>query len=256
MSENVLHHLQSSLADQYRALDQHIGQLADPLAAHALHQTRIAMRSLRSLLRPWREQAEWFAVVDHIAGELGRNTSQLRDRQVLIQELEKRGLHYQTLARKEGMLTGFGLIGSDRRFDLLLLAIITLQNRLVAGGAEYHIDPIRLADYAQNMSRKLVGALQNPHQDMHDIRIKIKRLRYLYQAYPEYLQPSSIMTKTLKNAQDELGEWHDNLQWLMVSEHESDLRCCRVYWQMQIDRRARRARKRLKKLRKLLRRSL
>lgn len=252
MDDNVLDYLQSSLVHQYRALDQHLVHLADPAAPEALHQTRIALRSLRSLLRPWRDQGEWLGTVDCIAAELGRSTSPLRDRQVLIQELEKRGLHYQAVSRAEAVATACGLLGSDHRYRLLLLAIITLEERLAAGEADYQLKPTTLADYADNLVRKLLKVLRNPHRDLHDVRIKIKNLRYLYQAYSEYLRPSPQLTKALKSAQAELGDWHDNLQWLLIAEKESDLHCCRADWQTQIDLKAQRAQKRVKKLRKLL----
>lgn len=252
MNNNVLQHLQSSLAEQYCSLQMHINQLHDPSAVEAVHQTRIAMRSLRSLLRPWKEQAQWFAAVDGAAAELGRCTSPLRDRQVLIRELEKRGLRYQVAARQSAMHTSCLLLGSDLRFDLLLMAIMTLQMHLTAGTQGYAVDPARLDEHAQKLRHKLVSALRQPGQDLHEIRINIKKLRYLYEAYSDYLQPSADLSKAIKRAQDELGEWHDNLHWLMVSEAESDLRCCRWSWQQRIDLRALRAHKSLKKLRKSL----
>ncbi|MFO7706162.1 MAG: CHAD domain-containing protein [Halopseudomonas sp.] len=256
MDGNLRDYLQSSLVCQYRALDQHLVHLADPAAPEALHQTRIALRSLRSLLRPWRDQGEWLGSVDCIAAELGRSTSPLRDRQVLIQELEERGLHYQAVSRAESVATACRLLGSDHRYHLLLLAIISLEERLAAGGADYQLNPATLADYTDNLVRKLLKILRHPHQDLHNVRIEIKKLRYLYQAYYEHLGPSPELTRALKRAQAELGDWHDNLQWLLIAENESDLHCCRDYWQTQIDVKAQRAQKRLKKLRKLLQLSL
>lgn len=253
MDDHLRDYLQSSLVRHYMALDQYIVHLADPAAPEALHQTRIAMRSLRSLLRPWREQGEWLGTVDSIAVELGRSTSPVRDRQVLLHELERRGRQYQAVSRAAAMTTTCVLLGSDPRYRLLLLAIITLEERLAAGGAEYQLNPATLSDYADKRLRKLRKALRKPHQDLHDVRIKIKHIRYLYQAYPGYFKPSKELTRALKRAQAELGDWHDNLQWLLISEHESDLDCCTIDWQIQIDLKARRAQKKLKKLRKLLR---
>lgn len=108
MNNTLLHYLQTSLKHQYRNLDKNIKQVANPEAPEALHRTRVAMRSL---LRPWKGQGECFAGVDGLAAELGRDTGPLRDKQVLEGELEKRGLHYQALARREAIVTGCGLVG-------------------------------------------------------------------------------------------------------------------------------------------------
>lgn len=253
MGDNVLQYLQDSLVDQYRVLDLNIAQLADPSATEALHQTRIAMRRLRSLLRPWREQGDWFSGVDSLSAELGRETGPLRDRQVLVQELETRGAHYQAVFRQEAMQTSCALLAGDLRYRLLQLAIINLEQRLAVGSDDYRLESDTLDNYAYKLTRKLRKTLGKKNPDLHEVRKEIKKLRYLYQAYSEYLLPSSELTKALKRAQNELGEWHDNLQWLMISERETDLYCCRDHWQTQIDQRAERAWKRLKKLRKLLR---
>tara|TARA_R110000822_G_scaffold65249_2_gene159820 strand:+ start:18898 stop:19668 length:771 start_codon:yes stop_codon:yes gene_type:complete len=253
MSHNLQHYLQSSLAQQYQDLERNIGHLADPSATEALHDVRIAMRRLRSLLRPWREQGGWFAEVEHIAADLGRDTSPSRDRQVLIQELEKHGLLYQALSRREIMITACRMHGSDPRYALLMLAILALQERLADGSHDGQLSPAALADFADKLVAKLRKTLRKSHPDLHELRIKIKKLRYLYQAYPDHLQPSAKLLKALKRTQAELGEWHDNLQWLITSERELDLKGCRLYWQQEIDIRAARAQKRLKKLRKLLR---
>lgn len=253
MGDNLLQYLQASLTEQYHVLDMNIPQLAEPSATEALHQTRIAMRRLRSLLRPWRGKGDWFVAVGNMAAELGRETGPWRDKQVLVQELEQRGAYYQAASRRAAMLTGSTLIGSDLRFRLLLLAIINLQQRLSDGRDDYRLEPNILDDYAQKLIKKLLKTLQKKNPDLHEVRKEIKKLRYLYQAYSEYLEPGPKLVKSLRRAQNELGEWHDNLQWLMISERETDLGCCRDHWQAEIDHRVRRARKRLKKLRKLLR---
>lgn len=127
--------------------------------------------------------------------------------------------------------------------------MVSLQQRLAEGAEDYQLDPAKLDDYAGNLVRKLTKMLQKKKPDSHYVRIEINKLRYLYQAYFEYFKPSKKLAKTLKRSQIELGEWHDNLQWLMLSEHQADQRCCRGYWQREIDQRAHRARKGLKKLR-------
>jgi len=56
----------------------------------ALHDLRIAVRRIRSLLRPLRSMNAVVALSD-TAAEIGRQTTPARDLEVMIQELEERG---------------------------------------------------------------------------------------------------------------------------------------------------------------------
>ena len=58
--------------------------------SEALHDLRISVRRIRSLLRPMRSISEVMAL-NNVAAEVGRLTTPARDLEVLIEELEERG---------------------------------------------------------------------------------------------------------------------------------------------------------------------
>ncbi|WP_368858818.1 CHAD domain-containing protein, partial [Croceibacter atlanticus] len=58
--------------------------------SEALHDLRIAVRRIRSLLRPMRSMSGVMAL-NNAAAEVGRLTTPARDIEVLIEELEERG---------------------------------------------------------------------------------------------------------------------------------------------------------------------
>ncbi|MFN3581389.1 MAG: CHAD domain-containing protein [Pseudomonas sp.] len=254
MSEQLLDYLQTALSQQYDGLVQHVPSIDDPDEIEALHDTRIALRRLRSLLRPWREQGGLFSQVDLLAAELGRATGPWRDKQVLVGELQQLGLHYQAAARREALQTGLAVIADNPVFDLLAASILALQVQLATGGGGA-VTPAALADYTDKSISRLAKGLKKTDFDLHDIRKKIKKLRYLFQAYPEHTAPGKKLRRELDRAQSELGNWHDRFQWLLVSTSENDLHCCIDYWQAEEDRRARRARRSLDRLRGLLKRA-
>ncbi|PKM04855.1 MAG: hypothetical protein CVV16_02905 [Gammaproteobacteria bacterium HGW-Gammaproteobacteria-6] len=253
MTEPLLVYLQKALSLQYAALAHHVPSIDNPSEIEALHDTRIALRRLRSLLRPWRGQGRLFAQVDQLACALGRATGPWRDKQVLVKELEQSGLRYQAVARREALQAGLGLIARNPLFDQLATSVLYLQVQLSTGGEEA-VTPAALADYTDDCLRKLAKELRKPDFDLHDIRIKIKRLRYLFQAYPEHASPSKSLKRELDSVQSELGNWHDRFQWLRASGREKDLYACAKRWQSEEDRYARRALRSLDKLRPLLKR--
>ena len=253
MTEPLLVYLQQALTQQYDALARHVPSIDNPSEIEALHDTRIALRRLRSLLRPWRGQGRLFAQVDQLACELGRATGPWRDRQVLVEELEQSGLRYQAVARREALQTGLGLIARNPLFDQLAASVISLHVQLSAGGGDI-VTPAALADYTDDCLIRLAKELRKADFDLHDIRIKIKRLRYLFQAYPEHAVPGKKLRRELDKAQSALGNWHDRFQWLLASGREKDLNPCAKRWQSEEDRYARRALRSLDKLRPLLKR--
>lgn len=90
MSDLIERSLQRVLALQVRlyACQARLGGFTD---AEALHDLRITLRQLRSLLRPMRGLATVDAL-EQAAAVLGRLTGPLRDREVLMAELERMSL--------------------------------------------------------------------------------------------------------------------------------------------------------------------
>lgn len=65
-------------------------RLEAPTDSEALHDLRIAVRRIRSLLRPMRAMSE-MAALNNAAAEVGRLTTPTCDLEVMIQELEGKG---------------------------------------------------------------------------------------------------------------------------------------------------------------------
>lgn len=68
--------------------------------SEALHDLRIAVRRIRSLLRPMRALSE-VAALNFAAAEVGRLTTPARDLRVMIQELEHRRFPVQAQLRTQ-----------------------------------------------------------------------------------------------------------------------------------------------------------
>ncbi len=201
----------------------------------ALHDLRIAVRRLRSLLRPLRKD-ELCAALEQAAAALGRSSGPLRDLEVLAAELLRRG-QVEAAQRR--------LVERDQGY-VQLLASVSLRHLL-----------IRLHDWPQGcrdaqragvwrasrqcvecslarQALRLGEALRVEGQDWHRLRLLIKRLRYCAGAWPNASQLSQTAMQALCGAQSALGDWHDHLQWLLRVQSEADLRPCEQDWREQL----------------------
>lgn len=68
--------------------------------SEALHDLRIAVRKIRSLLRPLRNMPE-VVELNQAAAEVGRATTPTRDLEVIVDELRKMGYPRQAMSRAE-----------------------------------------------------------------------------------------------------------------------------------------------------------
>ncbi|MHC8326420.1 CHAD domain-containing protein [Pseudomonas sp. LB1P83] len=60
--------------------------------------------------------------------------------------------------------------------------------------------------------------------DRHELRILVKRTRYLTEAFPKLSPLSCKAASSLKALQSALGSWHDHYQWCQKASTDSDLR--------------------------------
>ncbi|SQI46734.1 Uncharacterized conserved protein [Serratia plymuthica] len=81
------------------ALNQALARLQDTTDTEALHNVRINLRRIRSLLRPLRG-TPGVAQLDNAAASLGKLTTPIRDLEVLIADLARHPLEWQTNVRK------------------------------------------------------------------------------------------------------------------------------------------------------------
>lgn len=190
----------------------------------ALHDLRINLRRLRSLLRPLRGLPVADVLIE-AARELGRITTPLRDLEVLIAELARH--HHERLAEprrlrlRQGCREVLQALALERLFQVLDAWPQLLRLSAREGLLEQPRKRIRkrlLKDWA-----RLEQALADPAHDRHALRLLIKRARYGADAYPGVVEVSERTRRLLKGAQDALGKWHDRLQWLATAEREPDL---------------------------------
>ncbi|HAT4984890.1 TPA: CHAD domain-containing protein [Serratia marcescens] len=210
------------------ALNEALLRLQQAQDSEALHDLRVCLRRIRSLLRPLRG-CPGAMRLDRAAAELGRLTTPLRDLEVLIAELTHHRLDWQANVRQSDLRA---------RFRQLLAhpQLIDFPSRLHAWPRRFRRTAPRAAKHRlnrrlQRQQRQLRRALADAGYDRHRLRLLIKRLRYAAEAYPQYLPFSPTATACLKAAQNALGDWHDREIWCLLAEHQADLWPLLPQWQ-------------------------
>lgn len=195
----------------------------------ALHDLRIVVRRLRSLLRPLRG-LPGIETLEDATAELGRLSSPLRDLEVLVAELDRLGLVQAAAVRRQALQIGYARLLEEpalARLDRCLTLLPGLLRESQREGL--------LKGWRQKVHRRLVrqrhrlqGALADPAHDRHRLRLLVKRMRYAAEAWPRQLD---VPAAVLKAAQSTLGDWHDRLQWCNRAAEEADIHPCLPYWQ-------------------------
>ncbi|WP_460418637.1 CHAD domain-containing protein [Pseudomonas sp. microsymbiont 2] len=234
MSAMLDHVVRQVLALQVRLLACR-ERLAADTDSEALHDLRISLRRLRSLLRPLRglpgvEQLEG------AAGSLGTLTTPLRDREVLAAQLIKRGHLQAGERRREGRARTFASVAASPQLGRVLAILDAFPLFLRAADREGLVQGLakRIDRRLQKQWRTLGKALEDPAHDRHRLRLLIKRVRYGDEAYPQLDHAGRKLQRLLKQAQGDLGDWHDRLQWLLQVREHSDLAGCKVAWEHEL----------------------
>ena len=185
-------------------------RLAADTDSEALHDLRTTLRRLRSLLRPLRglpgvEQLE------EAARSLGTLTTPLRDREVLAAELIGHGFAEAGQRRLEGRARTFASVAASPELTRVLAIVDAFPLFMRAAGREGLVKALekRIDKRLVKQWRKLYQALQDPAHDRHRLRL-------------------------LKQAQGDLGDWHDRLQWLLQAREHADLAPCKVAWEQEL----------------------
>ena len=224
-------------------------RLAQETDSEALHDLRTTVRRLRSLIRPLRESPG----VDRLeaaAKAVGALTTPLRDREVLGAHLHAHGHHDLAQKRIEAMQGVFPEVARSQELTQLLQLLgaiapfLRTADRLGVTGSVKKTIQKRL----RKQWKRLQETMNDPAHDRHRLRLLIKRVRYAAEAYPDLDRTSPKIAKALKNAQGELGDWHDHLQWLLKAKEEPDLRPCVPAWRASQDEAERRSDKALETL--------
>lgn len=207
-------------------------RLAAATDDEALHDLRIAVRTLRSVLKPLAELPAC-AAVQQRAAEFGRASGPLRDMQVLQQELARQGEKAASCARQAQLQPGYAALSAGPQLQALFAALDEFPARWYQAKANGELRGLgkRIGKRLAKHQRRLIAALADPAYDRHRLRLLIKRLRYAAEVYPALAGLSSLEQARLKQAQSALGDWHDHLQWLLRAEHADDLAPCVEHWQ-------------------------
>lgn len=228
--------LVNRLVARFIALDVALVATRARLAAstdrEALHDLRIVVRRLRSLLRPLRG-LPGVDTLEEIAAEVGRLSSPLRDTEVLVEELERLGLEAGAAQRRAWLAEGYPHLLAEPALARLQHALGQWPGLLRESEREGLI-----RRWQKKIHRRLIRqrqrlqiALLDPAHDRHRLRLLIKRVRYADEAWPQQL---ALPRELLKAAQTSLGDWHDRLQWCRRAEQEDDLRDCQEHWQREL----------------------
>lgn len=203
--------------------------------SEALHDLRISVRRLRSLLRPLRG-LPGVDQLEHAAGKLGELTTPLRDREVLAAQLLERGQYAAAQRRLEKEGEVFAQVAVSAELQRVQAIIDAFPMFLRAAQRQKLIRRL-----SQRIDKRLRGqwkdvhkALNDPDHDRHRLRLLIKRVRYGAEAYPQLECLSDRLQRQLKGVQGDLGDWHDLVQWLSQAEQQGDLAPCVMHWQNQL----------------------
>jgi CHAD domain-containing protein len=190
----------------------------------ALHDLRIALRKLRSLIRPLRGLAS-FTPLEQAARAVGQLSGPLRDSEVLLAELCRRAPAVALQSRRQQIEAGYTqLLRSPELAQLFVALAASMPACRQAQNSGAMRGLVKRVKKRMMKSRnELLQALYEPAPDQHELRILIKRLRYAAQAYPRLKLLSRCQLRALSVGQGALGDWHDYQQWLVCAEQQSDL---------------------------------
>lgn len=207
-------------------------RLANLTDGEALHDMRIALRRLRSLLRPLRGLAP-VDTLEQAAAVLGRLSGPLRDREVLLAQLRKQGQQALLASGEQALRDGHVALARSAELATLLELLDAWPQQWRQAAAQGHLRGMDklIRRRLRRQQQRLAQALRDPAHDRHRLRLLIKRVRYADEAYPLHSGLDDDIQARLKRAQGSLGDWHDHLQWLAQVQLDQALQVCEPAWQ-------------------------
>lgn len=196
-----------------------------------LHDLRTTVRRLRSLLRPLRG-LPGVEQVEVAARQVGSLTTPIRDREVLAAYLHRQGHHVAAARRTEQLSDDYWAVARSAELKQLFDVLDAFPRFLRASQHQGLLKKLhtRIDKRLEKQWSALDEALHDPLHDRHRLRLLIKRVRYAAEAYPQLSRLPAPALKSLKAAQEALGDWHDCWQWLLRAEQEPDLQSCVTVW--------------------------
>lgn len=223
----------------------------------ALHDLRIALQRLRSLLAPLRRVAD-LPPLYTAAAALGALTAPVRDLEVLAAELDNNGYTELASRRRAQLAERYAAILDSRELERLQAFLDIWPGELrdaQRAGELRRLDSLIQRRLHKQLTR-LLQALATPGYDRHRLRLLVKRVRYAGEAYPQLIGLPRRSLGELKTTQSALGDWHDHFQWCLRIDQESDLEPLRTLWQTRMDDALVEAEKQLQRLARHLRKQV
>ena len=233
-AEFLARHL-AGLDAEIPGLLMRVGRQSDP---EAIHDLRVAIRRLRTLLRLARPiyGRHHTDLIRGIYTEVGRSSGALRDEEVFLELLEKHGEHVDPVLSKE--LEEFCKQRRLRERELRGAVLKTLETddvssarTLLGALLALPVRPKKDRDLAKFGRAAVIDALSavdeyrdaesHDSKGLHELRIAYKRLRYTLEFFGPVLPPDLTAAKDpAVRFQKRLGDIHD-LDMALVHSKES-----------------------------------
>ena len=218
------------LRDEWRLARQYKRGVADDVDTECLHQYRVHLRRARSLVslgRMWETIPEWVRLKS-VLGNLQRQTNELRDLDVLLLDLPRlRGLlpwdEGKNLEDWDGALKlrrraewqRVKLWLESEQYGYSCSEIEALSSDLLGLGEPWALGRLAISVF-QNAGGGLRKTLKtlgpgSPDEQLHEVRIRAKKLRYALDSFGSLGPPGTVKTLTsvLRLSQDGLGAFQD-----------------------------------------------
>ncbi len=203
-----------------------LNKLENPDDPKGLHGFRIAIRRLRSLLRayrPWLGRVAGRKVRRRLR-DLTRSTNAWRDADVQLEWLstqneqftaqERPGRNWLLRRLRDRKRRSYRSTGTElsRDFaDAVQLIGSRMDDVAEVEPREFRDVWLELLEAAAEEFRKRIAAISGPddEKNVHECRIRVKRLRYLIEPLRKELAEARTAVRSLKKLQTLLGELHD-----------------------------------------------
>jgi len=207
------------------------GRLADRSDVEALHDLRINLRTLRSLLRPLRGLPA-IDLLEQAGTDLGKLTNPIRELQVLAAELEALGVDALAVEYSQALESAFQHLLVSTELSRLFEVLRNFPQIWRLSAREGCLRGLRrrIRKQFKHDLRSIPRHLDNTEADLHALRLKVKRLRYCSQAYPDLTPLGRRQLKMLRKIQQALGDWNDCQYWLECSAADERLAPFRSEW--------------------------
>lgn len=210
-------------------------RLAADTDSEALHDLRIAVRRLRSLLRPLRglpgvEQLE------AAASALGALTTPLRDQEVLAAQLIASGYTEAGQRRMQGRGSAYASVARSQQLARVLAIADAFPLFLRAAGREglgQGIGQTRRQALGQAVAQT-APRLAGPQPRPSPATFVDQACALWRRGLPAIPACRPETAASAEKAQADLGDWHDRLQWLLQARDHADLAPCQAVWQQQL----------------------